>query len=66
MTLREYRVGDVKCADDGTTRGIVIGCEGHNLVSLIFSASIPHKQTDDLVRILRAMNLTSVIVQNGY
>lgn len=66
MREATYKVGDVKCIDDGRTRGIVIACEGRNLVSLIFDASILHKETDDLVRMLEKMKLSEVAVQNGY
>ena len=31
MKVTEYKVGNVKCVDDGKTRGVVIGCEGHSL-----------------------------------
>ena len=66
MKLTEYKVGEIKCIDDGKTRGIVIGCEGRNLVSLVFDASIPHQQTDELARTLEKMGLIEVVVQNGY
>lgn len=66
MKVTEYKVGDVKCADDGKTKGVLIGCEGRNIISLVFDNSIPHKQTDDLVRTLRGMGLVEVVVQNGY
>jgi hypothetical protein len=66
MKVTEYKVGDVKCVDDGRTTGIVIGCEGRNLVSLVFDSSIPHKQTDELARMLEKMNLVKVVVQGGY
>jgi hypothetical protein len=46
MKVTEYKVGEVKCIDDGKTKGVIIGCEGRNLVSLVFDASIPHKQTN--------------------
>jgi hypothetical protein len=65
MKVTEYKVGDVKCVDDGTTRGVVIGCEGRNLVSLVFDTTIPHKQTDELARMLGEMKLVEVVVQNG-
>ena len=65
MKITEYRVGEVKCVDDGRTRGVVIGCEGRNLVSLIFDGSIPHKQTDELARMLEKMKLLEVVVQGG-
>lgn len=66
MKVAEYKVGEVKCVDDGRTRGVVIGCEGRNLVSLVFDSSIPHKQTDELARMLEKMRLVEVVVQNGY
>lgn len=66
MKETTYKVGDVKCVDDGRTRGIVISCEGRNLVSLIFDGNIPHRETDDLVQILRNMKLCEVVFQNGY
>jgi hypothetical protein len=56
----------VKCVDDGRTKGVIIGCEGSNLVSLVFDSSIPHKQTDELARMLEKMKLVEVVVQNGY
>lgn len=66
MTVREYKVGDVKCIDDGQTKGVVIGCEGRNIISLVFDKSLPHKETDELARTLLKMNLVEVVVQNGY
>ena len=66
MKVIEYKVGDVKCVDDGRTKGVVISCEGRNLVSLVFDKSIPHKQTDELARLLEKMKLAEVVVQNGY
>ena len=48
------------------TKGVLIGCDGGNVIRLIFDDSIPHKQTDDLVRTIRGMGLVEVIVQNGY
>jgi hypothetical protein len=66
MRVTEYKVGDVKCADDGKTKGVVIGCEGRNIISLVFEDQIPHKQTDELARTLEKMGLVEVVVQNGY
>jgi hypothetical protein len=66
MKVTEYKVGEVKCIDDGETRGVIIGCAGSNLVSLVFDKSIPHKQTDELARMLDKMKLAEVVVQNGY
>jgi hypothetical protein len=67
MKVTEYKVGEVKGIDDGSkTRGVIIGCEGHNLVSLVFDGSASHKQADDLARMLEKMKLVEVVVQNGY
>jgi hypothetical protein len=66
VKVTEYKVGDVKCMDDDKTKGVIIGCEGRNLISLVFDASIPHSQTDDLARTLEKMGLAEVVVQNGY
>jgi hypothetical protein len=63
--LKELKVADVKCVDDSShTRGITILCGPHTYVSLIFDTSVPHKQTDDPVRLLRdKMRLAEVIVE---
>ena len=61
MKVTEYKVGEVKCIDDGETRGIIIGCEGRNLVSLVFDKGVPHKQTDELARMLDKMKLAEVV-----
>lgn len=67
MKVTEYEVGDVTCIDvDGKTKGILIGCEGQNYVSLVCDSSIPHEETDELARLLRKMKLNTVVVQNGY
>jgi hypothetical protein len=66
MKVTEYKVGEVKCIQDGETRGVIIGCEGSNLVSLIFEGSVPHKETDELARLIEKMKLVEVVVQNGY
>jgi hypothetical protein len=66
MKVTEYKVGEVKCIDDGKTKGVIMGCGGRNLVSLVFDASISHKQTDELARTLEKMGLIEVVVQNGY
>jgi hypothetical protein len=60
----KLKVGDVKCVDDGKTRGVHIACghDGHSFVTLIFDKAIPHEQTDELERQLRKMKLTEVIV----
>jgi hypothetical protein len=65
MKITEYKVREVKCVDDGRTRGVVIGCRESNLVSLVFDSRIPHKQTDELARMLEKMKLVEVIIQNG-
>jgi hypothetical protein len=65
MNITEYKVGDVKCIDDGRTKGVIIGCEGRNLISLIFDGSVSHTQTDELVRTLIKMNLREVAIQKG-
>lgn len=66
MKETKYRVLAFKCVDDGGTRGVLIGCEGRNLVSPIVDSKIPHKQTDELARMLEKMKLSEVVVQNGY
>jgi hypothetical protein len=66
MTVTEYRVGDVKCIDDGRTRGVIIGCDGGNLVSLVLDDSIPHRLTDELARTLEKLKLSQVVVQKGW
>jgi hypothetical protein len=66
MTVTEYRVGDVKCIDDGRTRGVIIGCDGGNLVSLVLDGSIPHKLADELARTLEKLKLSQVVVQKGW
>ncbi len=66
MKVTEYKVGEVKCIDDGRTRGVIIGCEGRNLVSLVLADTVTHKQTDELARLLHDMKLVEVVVQNGY
>jgi len=69
MKRIDYEVADVadlKGIDvDGTTRGVVIMCNGKNLVSLVCDSSIPHEQTDELARMLRKIRLKNVVVQNG-
>lgn len=66
MKITEYKVHEVKCVDEGKTRGVVIGCEGRNIISLVFNAHILHKQTDELARTLQEMGLLEVVVQSGY
>jgi hypothetical protein len=66
MKVTEYKVGEVKCIDDGKTKGVIIGCEGRNLISLVFNASLPHKQADELARTLENLGLVEVVIQNGY
>jgi hypothetical protein len=66
MKVTEYKVGEVKCIQDGETRVVIIGCEGRSLVSLVFDKSVPHKQTDELARLLDKMKLVEVVVQNGH
>ena len=61
----KLKVGDVKCVDDGQTRGVHIACgeQGRSFVTLIFDKAIPHKQTDDLMHLLEKMKLSEVIVE---
>lgn len=60
----ELKVADVKCVDDSTeTRGVTIFCGPRSYVTLLFNDAIPHKQTDDLVRLLEKMKLAEVIVE---
>lgn len=41
--MSEYKVVDVNCTDDSTrTRGIVVLCDGRNLVSLVCDYRIPY------------------------
>jgi hypothetical protein len=58
----KLKVADVKCIDDGQTRGVHIACGEQAFVTLIFDKVIPHKQTDDLMHLLEKMRLTEVIV----
>jgi hypothetical protein len=60
----KLKVGDVKCVDDGQTRGVHIACgdDGRSFVTLIFDKAIPHRETDDLMHLLGKMKLTDVIV----
>ena len=60
--LKKLEVADVKCVDDGVTRGVHIACGGRSFVTLIFDKAIPHKQTDDLMRLLEKMKLAEVII----
>lgn len=62
---KELKVADVKCVDDSTkTRGVTILCGPRTYVSLIFDKSVPHKETDELVRLLWSkMKLSDVIVE---
>lgn len=66
MKITEYKVQEVKCVDDGKTRGVAIGCEGRNIISLVFNAEISHEQTDELARTLQKMGILEVAVQSGY
>jgi hypothetical protein len=61
----KLKKADVKCVDDGKTRGVHIACgdDGRSCVTLIFDKAIPHKQTDDLMHLLEKMRLTEVIVE---
>ena len=59
---KNFKVADVKCVDDGKTRGVIIACDTHSFVTLIFDKAIPHEKTDDLMHLLENMKLTEVIV----
>lgn len=66
--FKQLKVAEFKCVDDSEgTRGIHITCgdNGRSTVSLFFDKRISHKQTDDLVHLLKQMNLTSVIIENA-
>lgn len=58
----KFKVADVKCVDDGKTCGVIIACDTHSFVTLIFDNAIPHEKTDDLMHLLETMKLTEVIV----
>jgi hypothetical protein len=62
---KEFKVSDVKCVDDSSkTRGVTILCGPRTYVSLIFDKSVPHQQTDELVRLLWSkMKLAEVVVE---
>ncbi len=62
---KELKVNDVKCVDDSSkTRGVTILCGPGKYVTLIFDDSTPHKDTDDLVRLLWSkLKLSDVIVE---
>ena len=63
--LRTLKVGDVKCKDDGQTRGIDINCAKpwKSCVSLVFDPSTPQKQVDELSGLLEKMKLIKVTVE---
>jgi hypothetical protein len=64
--LKELKVEDVKCIDDGHTKGVIILCGKNSLVSLIFKDSVDHKETDDLVHSLWSkVGLHTVIVRGN-
>ena len=68
MNIETFKIQDVKCIDDGETKGIVIlvSQKPYKIVSLIFDKSVPHKQTDELARTLEKMGLAEIVVQTGY
>lgn len=63
--LTELKVANVKCVDDGETKGVIFACgeQGRTLVTLVFDKTTAHKQTDDLARLLEKMKLAEVTVQ---
>jgi hypothetical protein len=62
----QLKVTDVTCVEDSSQpRGLTIACgdRGQLHVSLIFDASISHKETDALRDLLKWMKLTTVTVE---
>jgi hypothetical protein len=61
---KELNVADVKCVDDSSkAKGVTILCGTGSYVSLIFDKAIPHKETDELARLLEKMKLAKVVVE---
>lgn len=66
--LKLLEVADMKCIDESSdTKGVRIACgpRGSSCVTLVFQRTVTHKETDDLVHLLRKMKLKEVILQTN-